>query len=139
MEEDEEFNSNLLTTNLFTIMDYEKSGLPCFFSRNVMFRIDSSEPVWKIVDLESAVRIVKEKLSGFESLHFTKIIPLYVPYLGKMGGGPGTQIEVRPVYAFLIEEEQKPQQTGVVKCNSCHNFLYVDMVTGELTVELEKW
>lgn len=135
-KEDEEFNTIPITTQLFTIMDFEKKEMPCFFSRNVMFHLDSSEPVEKIVDLASAVRIVKEKLSGFDALHFTKVTPLYVPYVGDKGEGPGAEIEARPVYAFLIEKEQKPQMTGIVKSNSCHNFLYVDMVTGELTAEL---
>ena len=57
-------------------------------------------------------------------------------FRSRNGRGPGTQIEARQVYAFLIEKEQKPQLTGVVKSNSCHNFIYVDMVTGELTAEL---
>lgn len=135
-EEDEQFNSVPVTTQLVTIMDYESKELPCFFSRNVMFHLDSSEPVEKIVDLASAVRIVKEKLSGFDALHFTKIIPLYIPYIGEKGEKPGAQIEARPVYAFLIEEEAEPQLTSIVKCNNCHKFLFVDMVTGELTVEL---
>lgn len=88
-EEDEEFNTKQVTANLFAIIDFENNELPCFFSRNEMFHLTSSEPVEKIVDLESAVRLAEEKLYGFGVLHFTKIIPLYIPYLGETGGGRG--------------------------------------------------
>lgn len=135
-EEDEEFKEKPITTVLFTSMEYEKQGAPCFFSRNSFFHLDSSEPVEKVVDLASAVRIVKEKLSGFGALQITKVIPLYVPYVGEEDELPGAGIEARPVYAFLIEEETEPPLSGIVKSNSCNKFLFVDMVTGELTVEL---
>lgn len=133
---DKSFNTKVLTTFLSVMMDYQKQGLPCFFSRNKSFTVASSERVGKVVDLASAVRIVKEKLSGFGPVKITKIIPLYVPYF-RQGEGEPPAVEARPVYAFLVEEEGEPQRIGLVKANNCHRFFYVDMVTGELEVCLE--
>lgn len=136
-EEDKEFNTKILTTFLAVMMDYQKQGLPCFFSRNDGFTVTSSEPVEKVVDLASAVRIVKEKLSGFGSIEITKILPLYALYVEEGEELPGAAIEARPVYAFLVEEEREPQRIGVVKTGNCHKFFYVDMITGELKISLE--
>ena len=132
-EEGGAWNADPITAQMFTVMDYEKKGKPCFFSRNVRFYLKSSEPVENIVDLPSALQIVKEKLSGSSgSFHITKVTPLYVPYFGKKGEDQKMRIEVRPVYAFLMEEQEPGLKDGFQsKC--CQNFLYVDMLTGELT------
>ena len=136
-EEGKDLQEKMLTVFMSTLLDYEKQEIPCYFSRNSSFTITSSEPVEKVVDLASAVRIVKEKLSGFGAIEITKILPIYAPYIGEEAEAPGADIEARPVYAFMVEEESEDQLVGVIKVNRCKRFFYVDMITGELTASFE--
>lgn len=62
-KEDQE-SKKVFTTSLSITMDYETQGLPCFFSRESSFTVDSSEPVEKVVDLASAVRLAKKSCRG---------------------------------------------------------------------------
>lgn len=137
-EEDKEFHTKRITASLMSVLlDYESQGIPCFFSQNGFFTIVSSEPVEKVVDLASAVRIVKEKMSGFGAIRFTKILPIYAPYYEDNTETSGADMEARPVYAFMVEEESEDQLVGVIKTNNCKKFFYVDMITGELTASFE--
>ena len=136
-EEDEEFQTKSITTYMSVLFDYESQGIPCFFSQNVFFTVASPEPVEKVVDLASAVRIVKEKMSGFGAIRFTKILPIYALYYEDNTETSGADIEARPVYAFMVEEESEDQLVGVIKVNRCKRFFYVDMITGELTASFE--
>lgn len=136
-EEDENFHTKTLTASMSVLLDYETQGIPCFFSQNGFFAVASSEPVEKVVDLASAVRVVKEKLSGFGAIQITKILPIYALYYEDNAKTSQADIEARPVYAFMIEEESEDQLIGVIKTNNCKKFLYVDMITGELTASFE--
>lgn len=136
-EEGKDLQEKMLTIFMSTLFDYETQEIPCYFSRNSSFTVASSEPVEKVVDLASAVRIVKEKLSGFGAIEITKILPVYALYIGEEGEAPGADIEARPVYAFMVEEKTEDQLIGVVKTSNCKKFFYVDMITGELTASFE--
>ena len=131
-------NTDLITTYLMTEMDFENPILPSFFTRNESFSIESSEPVTQVVDFESAVRIVEKTMSGFGSFYIQEILPLYMPYTVEHCKMPGKKMEARPVYAFLTkgEEEGEPDR-GIMKLGRYGHFFLVDMVTGELTTDLE--
>lgn len=134
--EDEDLNQKVLTTHLVVQMDYEESGIPSFFSRNESFVIDSAEPVEQVVDFDSAVRIVNETLSGFGKFDIAEVLPLYALYLDDSSEMPGAGITAKPVYAFLVRKQEEDSELGILKFGYCKNFFLVDMVTGELTTDL---
>lgn len=136
--EDENFETKDITTFLAAELGMADSGIPSYFSRNINVAIDSAEQVEQVVDLESAVNIVKEKMSAFGVFKISEILPLYMLNLGKNAEKPGAQIEARPGYAFLITEEHKDDKYfGILKMNNCKHYFFVDMVTGELITDLE--
>lgn len=142
-EYDDDNNWKMLTTTAFILLDYyENPDMPSRFSRNTNFVIDSSEPVEKVIDPDSAVSILKDTLSGFGVFHISKVLPLYVLYLKDYAEAPGAGIEARPAYAFLVEDINRKHDTdygtGLIKTNCYEHFFFVDMETGELTTDLKK-
>ena len=132
------FNSKVLTTFLSVQLSHDDTGIPSFFSRNMNVAIDSTEPVEKVVDLESAVRIVRDTLSGFGAFHISEVLPLYELKLEDNCEAPGAGIEARPVYAFLVKSNNnETDRLGILKLNDCAHYFLVDMVTGELTTDLD--
>lgn len=139
----DDYNSKIFTTSAFILMDYyENPDMPSRFSRNTNFVINSSEPIDKVIDPDSAVNILKDTLSGFGVFHISKVLPLYVLYLKDYAEAPGAGIEARPVYAFLVEDINNKHNTnydtGLIKMNYYEHFFFVDMETGELTTDLKK-
>lgn len=142
-EYDDAYNWKTLTTTAFILLDYyENPDMPSRFSRNTNFVIDSSEPIKKVIDPDSAVSILKDTLSGFGVFHISKVLPLYVLYLKDYAEAPGAGIEARPAYAFLVEDINRKHDTdygtGLIKTNCYEHFFFVDMETGELTTDLKK-
>ena len=122
-------------------MNYEKKGELTYFSNNIGgLEINSSKKVDKVVNLESAIRIVNEKLSGFNKRTISKIIPIYALYPQyksdeEMFSSVNQVVEGRPVYAFIIDEGEDDSALGIIKCNAC-KFIFVDMVSGEITTNI---
>lgn len=96
----------------------------------------------QVLDLKSAIKIVNEKMSGFNKLKVNKIIPLYALFpqydtdkesFSKSGQG----VLAKPVYAFIIPDDTMDDEnaTEIYKSNSC-KYIFVDMVTGELTTNI---
>ncbi len=130
--------TDLITTYLMTEMDFEDSDSPSFFTRNESFSLESFDPVTQVVDFESAVRIVKNAMSGFGVSEIQEIIPLYMPYTVEQSKMPGKKMEARPVYAFLANRKPEGEpDRGVMKMGRYGHFFLVDMVTGEMTTDLE--
>ena len=121
----------------FTMLDFDTRGIPQFYSRNEGFGVDGAEPLEQVVSFESAVRILSEKISGFGVFHITDVLPLYDLYPDFDAGAAGRKIEARPVYAFLVEQRGEDEGFGLIKPNWNRYFFFVDMVTGELTTNLE--
>lgn len=138
VEENDDFSQKLLTTSHAEELEYTDTKSPTYFSRNMEISIDSVEPVTKIVDYESAQRIVKETMSGFGVFHVSEAIPLYFMFLKDYEEAPGKKIEARPVYAFLVTEKSEDMNLGVLKSSQCTHFFLVDMVTGEFTTDLDE-
>lgn len=135
--EEDDFSMKEIASWLAVQLDFEDSGIPSHFSRNLHVVMDSAEPVEKIVEPDSAARILKEKLSGFGVFHISKVLPLYALYTKDYEESPGAEIEARPVYAFLVENHKEDPQIGVIKTNNCEHFFLVDMITGEVTTDLD--
>lgn len=121
-------------------MNYEEEKLTYFSNGVGGLKINSSKKVDKIIDLESAVKIVNEEISGFNKLNISKIIPIYALYpqyksSEEQFSYEGQKVEGRPVYAFIINEGEDDSVLGIYKSNSC-KFIFVDMITGEITTNI---
>lgn len=121
-------------------MNYEEEKLTYFSNGVGGLKINSSKKVDKIIDLESAVKIVNEEISGFNKLNISKIIPVYALYpqyksSEEQFSYEGQKVEGRPVYAFIINEGEDDSVLGIYKSNSC-KFIFVDMITGEITTNI---
>lgn len=127
--------TNETAGSMFARLDYEDSGIPSMFSRNDFFSVKSLEPVDKVVDFKSAVRLVEENRAKFSSFRISKVLALYALHLEE-GSKEGTEIEGRPVYAFLSGYDSDIDETewGVVKDVECDHYIYVDMVTGDVSM-----
>lgn len=142
IKDNADYSQEIFTTTAFTLLHYyDNQDIPSYFSRNTNFVIKSSKPVEKIIDPESAVRILKDKLSGFGTFEVSEALPLYALYLKDHNESPGAGIEARPVYAFLVKDANMDSNTssgiGMIKMNYYQHFFFIDMETGELTTDLE--
>lgn len=135
--EDENFETKAITTFHGIQLGLADSGIPSLFSRNIDVAIDSAEKVEQVVDFESAVNMVKEKMSGFGVLEISEVLPLYSLNLMDNSEKPGARIEARPGYAFLVKEKQEDNNNVILKMNECKHWFFVDMATGELVTDLE--
>lgn len=142
IKNNDDYDQEVFTTTAFTILRYyDNQDIPSYFSRNTNFVLNSSKPIEKIIDPESAVRILKNELSGFGIFEVSEAIPLYALYLKDHSESPGAGIEARPVYAFLVKDTNMASDMssgiGTIKMNYYKHFFFIDMETGELTTDLE--
>ena len=121
-------------------ISYDTQDTITFFSNGQgTIKLDSAQSIQKIVDFESAVKLVNKKLADFNKLKIEKIIPLYVIYstIGPAPNdyisSPGKAVEARPVYAFLFDKRKENEDLGLSK--EYEHFAVVDMETGELTTD----
>lgn len=118
-----------------------------FTVNNNLFEIIDSKKIDRVVDFESAVRIVEEKLASFNQFEFCDVRPLYIMETISDDSGnidpsaPGMEIVAKPVYAFLekgnLSYDELPDDI-VIALNKYNRFVYVDMVTGELVTDIGK-
>ena len=131
-----------ILTNTCVDISYEgKERISDFTNCNGRIKINAIEPLTKIVDLKSAVGLVNDTLSGFNQLKISKLFPAYALFPKYSSENmelamPGQKVEGRPVYAFLINMDyQGTSEFGIIR--AAEHFVYVDMVTGEITTDLE--
>lgn len=124
-------------------IDYDGADSLCGFSNGTgTLKVDSEKPVERIVSFESAVKLVNEKVSGFNENKIKKILPMYVlrpeyeteKYLYPV---PGQKVSARPVYAFLVKTEEDDSEFGINKSN-VYNAVLVDMETGDVMMSFAK-
>lgn len=139
--DDDTANSVLSCTGAH--LNYEGRDKLTFFA-NYDGRINfvSAEPVEKVIDLESAARLVNEKIAGFNKFKVSKLLPMYAlcPQYKEEGvfafSTPGQEIVGRPVYAFLVNMEYAGISDFGIHVTPEH-YALVDMVTGEITTDFE--
>lgn len=121
--------------SMYTTLSYDKTGVPSCFSRNSIFSLSSAEPVDKVIDFKSAVRIVEGRRAQFGSFRISKIVPLYALYFEE-ASEQGAKIEARPVYAFFFERADDGNERGWRDEGSINidNYIYVDMVTEDVSM-----
>ena len=96
----------------------------------------------KLVDFQSAVKILEKELSTFNKLEIVEIEPVYVLHpiydykAGEYYAAAGNKVIARPVYSFLIEYGDDDNGIYINEDNGLV-YVNVDMVTGELTTNFE--
>ncbi len=123
--------ANATAGAVYTEMDYEKSGAPSTFIRSEFLSVDSLERIDKVVDFKTAVRLVEERRAKFGSFRISKIVPMYALHIEEESK-QGTKYEARPVYAFF--SERTDYGDGALYGGGIDNYIYVDMVTGEVSM-----
>ena len=123
-------------------MDYDSRDKLTFFSNgHGRIKINAAEQVTEVIDLESAAVLVNELLASFHELKISKLLPLYALYPeyptdDTAFSSPGQKLQARPVYAFLINmDKEEVSEFGINR--SAEHYVYVDMVTGEITTDFE--
>lgn len=107
-----------------------------FTVNNQTLNILSEEKQEKVISFENAAEKVSTKLSGFGTMEFDKVVPLYriVMHVTNNANGysPGQTFEARPVYAFLIEgDDWKELGNSVSPAQIYEKYCLVDMISGE--------
>ena len=107
-----------------------------FTVNNQTLNILSEEKQEKVISFENAAEKVSTKLSGFGTMKFDKVVPLYriVMHVTNNANGysPGQTFEARPVYAFLIEgDDWKELGNSASPAQIYEEYCLVDMISGE--------
>lgn len=129
-EGDIEFESSVYPFGIQ--MQYTASDeLASFSNLGGRLKFNEAEKLDQVVDLESAIKIVDENLSGL-TYRFDDIVPLYILKPQRVQGGEnsfkaGIKVEAEPVYAFIIKDDK---ESTSIKANCGKYCCLVDMVSG---------
>lgn len=114
---------------------YENNkDISCFSNGSGELKVDSSEVVENIISFESAVKIVNDKMSGFNNNKIAKIIPMYMLHCIDNHTGQ-YKVTARPVYSFIIKSGEDDSELFIEK-GHMYDVVFVDMVTGDITVKI---
>ncbi len=108
------------------------------------FEVVEEKPLEQVIDFQSAVDIVERKMAGFRKLSIAEVQVMYtlIPKydyteLGAEYAAPGNIVETRPVYCFMVKHGEEDSGSLVLEGNELC-YINVDMVTGEVTDNLEE-
>ncbi len=101
-------------------------------------KLKEAQRVDQVVDLESAIRIVHENLSGL-TYRFEDIVPLYILCPseirnGQRGFNPGIRVEGTPVYAFILN---KKTGSSMKEPNCGEYYCLVNMINGDFRTNID--
>ena len=118
-----------------------------FYLNNGVFEVKNRIKVDEIVDFQSAVNILTEKMSGFNKIEIVEVEPLYVlqpqydvasnEYYAK----PGNTVKAIPVYSFLVKfngDNSFDDCSVDIKEGNDYCYINVSMLDGSLTSNLEE-
>ncbi|MCI8364047.1 MAG: hypothetical protein HFG34_03735 [Eubacterium sp.] len=120
-------------------LHYTASDEMKFFSNlGGRLKLKEAEKMDQIVDLESAIRIVHENLSGL-TYRFDDIVPLYILnpseiQSGQSGFKPGIRVKGTPVYAFIRNVKKGSSE---IEPNCGEYYCLVDMISGEFRTNFD--
>lgn len=138
-EEGENYYCNI---PLCTQTEYEDIDEMTWFSvNNMAIEVVQDKPFEKIVDFDSAVRIVCDKLSGFRQFQVDDVVLMYdmQTYVdGKTDPyKPGKVLTARPFYLFLVKgAPEQDDGAHLLMENYYTKAVMVDMITGEFISNL---
>ena len=117
--------------------------IDCFTNETGILDIAGEENIVDIIDLESAVRLAEQEISGFKKMEIADvriIYDLYNEYDYKkehsMADSPGNKVIAKPAYSFVINTETK-EESVFVNENEMYSYINVDAVDGSVTYNLD--
>lgn len=144
---DSEFDGEKVNMSLFTYnikMDYAGEQLLESYNNgwgNLV--LNNSNKVDKVIDFNSAVRIVNSEISGFNQLEIYKIIPLYALYPEVIQDPDidefpwtGQKVSARPVYAFIMKADKKGANKSSDDKSNDYKYIFVDMIDGTISTDI---
>lgn len=101
-------------------------------------KMKEAENLDQVVDLESAIRIVHENLSGLTH-RFDDIVPLYILCpseirSGQRGFNPGIRVKGIPVYAFILNVKKG---SSMIEPNCGEYYCLVNMINGDFRTNID--
>ena len=144
---DSEFDGEKVNMGLFSYnikMDYAGEQLLESYNNgwgNLV--LNNSNKVDKVIDFNSAVRIVNSEISGFNQLEIYKIIPLYALYPEVIQDPDidefpwtGQKVSARPVYAFIMKADKKGENKSSDDKSNDYKYIFVDMIDGTISTDI---
>ena len=142
------YDENLTTT--FKSMSYGTSAqyndskqLGSFIINNQTLNVIKATSQDKIISFSNAVEKVATKLSGFGTMEFELVAPMYEITLKGNNYeslyGPGQVFEARPVYVFLCKKEESSVDSICMPVSPFElydKYCTIDMITGDFNTNL---
>lgn len=126
-------------------MDMENSSTVTGFTISNHVNVIREEMVSEVIDFESALRLVEEKMAGFSKLNVAEVRieyvlePQYDTSRSDNAYSSGVVMEARPVYAFWIPHGGSDDSDyGICESNEMV-YIYVDMLDGTVTDDFEPY
>ncbi len=143
-----EFEDNVGTlktiSSEFVVVLLQKDKIDYFTTTDGLLTVNEKNTLNELIDLPSAIRIVEKELSGFQTIHISDIEiiyelePVYDSTEEKANRAePGGKVIARPIYRFLIDREYEDGGIGFIAGDTFNYFINVDMVTGEVDLNLD--
>ena len=128
----------------FMVALLQKNKIDYFTTADGLLSINEKNTLNELIDLPSAIRIVEKELSGFQTIHISDIEIMYElePVYDSTeknanNAEPGGKVVARPIYRFLIDREYEDGGIGFIAGDTLNYFINVDMVTGEVDLNLD--
>lgn len=124
-------------SNILLYMDSGPYVTGMVLSNNVT--VEAEEMAEKVIDFESALRLIEKKMAGYSALKVKEVRieyilePQYQPEKDEDAYGPGVIMEARPVYSFWIASGGEDDgEVGICEANEMV-YINVDMLDGTVT------
>lgn len=139
----EEFDSTVNEMDNFINVAFAKKNDIGFMNVNGILNVEKSEPVNKVIDFSTVVKIFENKMATFNKLRVLEIEPVYMlkPVYNSADGeyyaAGGNEVKFTPVYSFLIQCKCQDDNSaaGVLEANDVA-YVNVNMITGEVTTDM---
>lgn len=127
-------------------LNFVEPDKPYFLFNYSPVYIVEEEPVDEVIDFQSAVHLVEEKLSGFGRVKVCEIRIEYMIYAEKSENEndnkdrKGAVLHTKPVYSFLIEFGEVNDDMEMLGVFECDEYVYVnvDMTDGTIITNFER-
>jgi hypothetical protein len=120
-----------------------------YFSNGIgSLTVCDSVAVEKVIDLESAIKLVEQKLSGFKKYNIKDIVVQYDMFpnyrykveKGEKKGNPsgyGVNVYTRPVYSFVLSKVVEEDGGFYINESDLYGYVDVDMIDGTIYCDLQ--
>ncbi len=128
------------------VLDFAEPDKPYFLYNYTPVYVVEEEPVDEVIDFQSAVNLVEEKLSGFGRVKVCEIRIEYMIYAEKSENEndnkdrEGAVLHAKPVYSFLIEfgkVDDAAERSDIFEWDE-YVYVNVDMTDGSVITNFEE-